>query len=350
METSFTFDHVVSGKNHIGRKAQAERLRSLLDNGSNVVIYEAPKTGKSSLISQTFLDMRLQGRKFSVIETSLFNVRSIATLLNKLSVAMGVPQPGIPENPTEAGARAILSAPFKIAEERAEKVIVVLEDFQNILFCEDAEKWIRLFEDVLRKCTARQRDLCSWIMVGNQVNAMKRIFEEERHFERMVERVRLEPISYKELETFIIKGFLNSGKVFEKEQFAQICKDLRGDIYYLTHFASICDGLSRGYVVNPIMYQSLDSLIAIHTPRFLGTMNDLTTFQVSLLRAIMEGQTKFSSAEVIIKYGLNSSANVRRLKDALCKKEIITFERGDKAVVLDPLFEYWLRKYYFELQ
>lgn len=350
MESYFTFDHVVSGKNHIGRKAHTERLRSLLSAGGNVVIYEAPKTGKSSLICQAFLDMKLQGMKFSVAELSLLNCRSIEAFLGKFASAIGMAHADIPSPVTEAAARAILSAPFRMAEEKQEKFIILLEDFQNILFFENAEKWICLLEDVMRKCTARQRDLCSFLMVGNQVNAMKSIFEQNRHFERMVERVRLDSIPYKELENYIIKGFLNNGKVFEKDQFARVYKDLRGDIYYLTHFASICDGLSRGYVVTPIVNQSLDSMIAIHDPRFIAIMNDLTTFQVSFLKAILEGQTRFSSAEVIEKYTLNSSANVRRLKDALCKKEIITFEKGDRAVLLDPLFEYWLRKYYFEFK
>ena len=63
-----------------------------------------------------------------------------------------------------------------------------------------------------------------------------------------------------------------------------------------------------------------------------------------------EGHTKFSTSEVIAKYGLNSSANVRRLKDALCKKEILTFDEKDEPHILDPLFEYWVKKYYFNLK
>ena len=53
---------------------------------------------------------------------------------------------------------------------------------------------------------------------------------------------------------------------------------------------------------------------------------------------------------MIERYNLHSSANVRRLKDALCKKEIITFNENDDPVVLDPLFEYWLRKYFFKMK
>ena len=77
-------------------------------------------------------------------------------------------------------------------------------------------------------------------------------------------------------------------------------------------------------------------------------VNDLTTHQVSLLRAIIDGCTKFSSSEVVRAYALNSSANVKRVKDALVKKEIVTFDSNDIPTILDPLFEYWVRKYYFE--
>ena len=37
------------------------------------------------------------------------------------------------------------------------------------------------------------------------------------------------------------------------------------------------------------------------------------------------------------------------VKDALKKKEVITFNEKDEPVVLDPLFEYWICRYYFEI-
>ena len=46
-------------------------------------------------------------------------------------------------------------------------------------------------------------------------------------------------------------------------------------------------------------------------------------------------------------YSLNSSANVSRVKDALMKKEIISFTDKDEPVILDILFRYWLENRYF---
>ena len=129
-----------------------------------------------------------------------------------------------------------------------------------------------------------------------------------------------------------------------------VCKVFKGNIWYIQHFASICDSLSKGYMMEPVLVEALDTLISIHEPRFQAIMNDLTTYQVCLLRAILDGYTKFSSSEVIQRYNLNSSANVRRLKDALCKKEIVTFDEKDEPHILDPLFEHWVRKFFFEIK
>ena len=128
-----------------------------------------------------------------------------------------------------------------------------------------------------------------------------------------------------------------------------VCQLFRNNIWYITHFSAICDSLTRGYILEQTLQEALASLLAVHEGRFVATMNDLTTFQVGLLHAILDGHKRFSSAEVIKRYGLNSSANVRRLKDALCKKEIVTFDGEDNPVILDPLFEYWVRKFYFKM-
>ena len=74
---------------------------------------------------------------------------------------------------------------------------------------------------------------------------------------------------------------------------------------------------------------------------FAGGYPSAETFPLEDIRRTM--------SEVIDKYLLNSSANVRRVKDALKKKEVITFNEKDEPVVLDPLFEYWLRRTYFEI-
>ena len=146
----------------------------------------------------------------------------------------------------------------------------------------------------------------------------------------------------------IVRGFLSSGKVVEKNLLLGMCNLFRCHLGYINHFISVCDSLTKGYITEAVLMDALNILLSIHEPRFVSMMDDLTTFQVNLLLAVVDGHTKFSSAEVIRDYGLNSSANVRRLKDALIKKEIITFNENDEPQIIDPLFDYWVRRYYFE--
>ena len=32
------------------------------------------------------------------------------------------------------------------------------------------------------------------------------------------------------------------------------------------------------------------------------------------------------------------------------KKEVLVFDENDQPSILDPLFEYWVKKYYFEIK
>ena len=154
----------------------------------------------------------------------------------------------------------------------------------------------------------------------------------------------------REIIEHIIRGFRTSGKVIERDLVIGACKLFRSNMWYLNHFVAICDSMSRGYMNEGILMEALKTIVSVNEPRFLAIVNDLTDHQLSLMRAIVDGVVKFSASDIIDRYSLNSSANVRRVKDALKKKEVITFNEKDEPVILDPLFEYWITKYFFEIQ
>jgi hypothetical protein len=177
---------------------------------------------------------------------------------------------------------------------------------------------------------------------------MKYIFEEKKYFYRLVDHLALQDVEDKDIIEHIIRGFRTSGKVIERDLVIGACKLFRSNMWYLNHFVAICDSMSRGFLNEAILMEALKTIISVNEPRFMAIINDLTDHQLSLMRAVVDGVVKFSASEVIDRYGLNSSANVRRVKDALKKKEVLTFNEKDEPVILDPLFEYWITKYYFE--
>ena len=384
METPFVYNKYVTGKNFIGRRSDSTVLSNLLSAGENVSLYEPPKSGKMSLVEQTLFNMRIQGKHFLVAEVNLLDVRSCDVLLRRWGDAVircfattpseyadivGTRLEGthfVFDNEVysqkdeilstnwevdENDIKAILTLPYRLAQGGDSQLFVLVDEFQNIEFCPEGERIFKILESVFRE--TRDSGLnrsCSMILCGSRVNAMKEIFEHRKFFWRQVEHLPLQKVDEKEIIDHIIKGFLSSGKVIDRNLLFGVCKLFDNNLWYINHFTSICDSLSKGYIMEPVLLDALDMLMSIHEPRFIATMDDLTTFQVNLLRAVVEGHTKFSSSEVISRYGLNSSANVRRLKDALCKKEILTFDDKDEPQILDPLFRYWVMKKYFHMK
>ena len=381
MDTPFIYDGYVTGKNFVGRKMECTVLSNLLEAGSQVTLYEPPKSGKMSVIQQTLFNMRAVGKQFSVAWVNLFNVRTIYDFLKKFGTAVIKPLYSTPAEYADVVARHLsgthflfdparfatheeivclnwepdandieqmLRLPYRIAEERGVPCYVVIEEFQNLTWAKDYD-YENVFH-VLEKIFAEKNTDASYIITGSQVNAMKNIFEERKFFYRQVDHLPLQNVEDKDIIDHIIRGFRTSGKVIERDLVIGACKLFRSNMWYLNHFVSICDSKSRGYLNESILMDALRTIVSVNEPRFLAIVNDLTDHQLSLMKAILDGVVKFSASDIIDKYSLNSSANVRRVKDALKKKEVITFNEKDEPVILDPLFEYWITKYFFEIQ
>ena len=379
MDKPFVYDNYVTGKCFVGRKYDCTILGNLLDAKEHVVMYEPPKSGKMSLIQQTLYNMRESSKKFVVLHVNMFNVRTLEEFLIKFGTAVIRPMfstaaeyaeviakylPGthfVFDQDRFAFADEVVSMnwkadmndvemmfrfPFKLAADKGVPFHIILEEFHNIMNDKDFDGALKAMERVL----SEKEKTVSYIFTGSRVNAMKYIFAEKKYFYRMVNYLPLQKVDDAEITEHIVRGFMIGGKVVPRELIMGACNLFRGQMWYLNHFTSICDTLTKGYINEGILMQALKMLLSIHEPRFVSIVDDLTDHQLSLLRAVLDGVTKFSASDVIEKYALNSSANVRRVKDALKKKEVLTFNEKDEPIVLDPLFEYWVGKYYFGIR
>lgn len=381
MDTPFVYDNYVTGRNFVGRKSECTILSNLLEAGEQVVMYEPPKSGKMSVVQQTLFNMRAAGKQFSVAWVNLFNVRTVYDFLKKFGTAVIKPLYSTPAEYSEVVSRYLADThflfdparfasyeevvclnwepdandveqmfrlPYRIARDRGVPCFVILEEFQNLMRAKDFDYEV-VFK-VLENIFSEKDSTASYIITGSQVNAMKYIFEEKKYFYRRIDHLPLQQFDDKDIVEHIVRGFRTSGKVIERDLVLGACRLFRSNMWYLNHFVSICDSMSRGFLNEGILMEALKMIISVNEPRFLAVVNDLTDHQLSLMRAVIDGVTKFSASDVIDRYNLNSSANVRRVKDALKKKEVITFNEKDEPVILDPLFEYWITKYFFEIQ
>jgi len=381
IDTAFPYSQYVTGKNFVGRRADVTLMSNLLSQGENVLLSEPPKSGKTSLVQQALFSMRMSGKVFTVGQFSALNIRTPEDFLLRLGNTL---LRMVASSPSEYAAlveqflggthfifdpnayseedkvlslnwemdqsdvHAMLRFPYALVQEKGSRFILILDEFQSLLNLENPDQILRPLDACMREM--QENKLFSWVICGSGVNAMKSIFQSSLLFHRLLERVHLSPVDEMEMADHVHKGFLSAGKVVEKELLQGACRLFRGHLWYINHFAAICDAMSKGYIVEQTLVEALGCLVSIHEPRFNAIMEDLTTHQVNFLRATVDGVTRFSAADVIRKYGLNSSANVKRVKEALMKKEVLCFDENDNPQILDPLFEYWLRKYFFELQ
>ena len=382
MDTLFPYSQYVTGKNFVGRKTDTTLLGNLLSQGENIVIYEPPKTGKTSLVQQTLLNMKMMGKAFAVGQMSALNIRTAGEFLLRMGstvVKMAGSTPAeysaivekylggthfvfdnaayaergeilsLNWTPDRDDASAILGFPFRLAEDRGIQMFLIVDDFHCLLHLDNPDGIFVPLNAAMKQARENGLRKFSFIILGSGVNAMHDIFRSSLLFHRQVERVKLSPIDQREMADHVMKGFLSGGKVISGELMMGACNLFQGHPWYINQLAAICDSMTRGYIMEPVLIDALSCLISTHEPRFQAIMNDLTTHQVSLLRATVDGVTKLSSADVIRRYGLNSSANVKRVKDALMKKEVLVFDENDIPSIIDPLFEYWVKKYFFEI-
>ena len=383
MDTPFIYNGYVTDKNFIGRATERKILANLIKAGEHVSIYEPPKTGKMSLLMQVFSDLKNERTQIVVAMVDMLNVRTLEDFLMKFGTAVIKLSASTPDDyasivetyldgthfvfdrvqfintgqvlslnwkPDENDIAELMMLPQKLALAKSMRYVVVLNEFQNLMNADEYETVFKIMETQMKERDRKAPYQAVFVMMGGMVNAMKLIFDEKRYFYRQVNRVALSNVDTKEIIEYVVKGFLSGmGKSFDRNLAMGACELFKSNLWYINHLAAICDALSKGFVTETMMTDALESMISVHQIRFMSIVNDLTDHQLSLLRAVLDGVVKFSASDVIEKYHLNSSANVRRVKDALKKKEVITFNEKDEPLVIDPLFEYWLRRTYFEI-
>ena len=383
MDTPFVYNGYVTDKNFIGRGTERKILANLIKAGEHVSIYEPPKTGKMSLLMQVFSDLKNERAQFLVAMVDMLNVRTLEDFLIKFGTAVIKLSASTPDDyaslvetyldgthfvfdrvsfintgevlslnwsPDENDIARLMELPQRLALAKEIRYVVVLNEFQNLMNADEYERVFKIMETQMKERDRKAPYHAVFVMMGGMVNAMKLIFDEKRYFYRQVNRVALSDVDNKEIIEYLVRGFLSGmGKSFDRNLAMGACELFKSNLWYINHLAAICDALSKGFVTETMMTDALHSMISVHQIRFISIVNDLTDHQLSLLRAVLDGVVKFSASDVIERYHLNSSANVRRVKDALKKKEVITFNEKDEPLVIDPLFEYWLRKTYFEI-
>lgn len=359
----FEYNYIVSGDQFIGREKEVAKLISLIKNKQNAFIYGPPKIGKSSIVYNSLYQLRDEGYKFKVCIVNLFNIRFVEDLIClivknilklydkktqidiKKTLLKNIDIESINSNHlSDKELKSLILFPDNCAKHTSTHIIVYFKQFQNILLFDKSLKALSLIEESVSISSH-----CSYIIVGDKRNAMEYIFNEKNYFRNIVFNIKIAPIEKKRFIKYVCDKFYANGKIAQEEESGYIYDLMEGDPWYIQHLAEICFAHTDKELTKQIVDESIERLFTLHDYELNNTVYNLSTHQLLFIKAILDGERHFSKMEIMKKYHLNSSANVNRLREALTKKEIVTFINKNKIEFNDALLKLWLGKHFFSI-
>ena len=374
MEIPFTYGKLVSDNDFTDRGEETKTLVSNFLSQTNTVLISPRRWGKSSLVNRavsktseldrSILFVRMNAFKCetpqdfyelfakrviedisSSAETLISNAKEfISRLLPKIAIADPAAQYTVSfgvdfkTNPIQED---ILDLPQQIASRRNRKVVVCIDEFQQTGEFENA----KTFQRIVRGHWQEQPDV-AYILYGSKKHMMLNIFGEyESPLYKFGDMMFLPKISNEDWSAYIQERFAKTGKLISKDTAAYISSLVEEHSYYVQQLAQYAwlrtDSECTASIVDAAFQAMLDSL----NLQFVNLMDTMTEKQRSFLCALSDGVRNLSATDTLSRYRLGTSGNIRILKGALKKRDLIE-ESGHQVEIQDPVFKKWLQRVY----
>ncbi|MDX1477161.1 MAG: ATP-binding protein [Saprospiraceae bacterium] len=370
----FVFGHLTDGTEFTNRRQEIDRLLSDFRAGINVTLISPRRWGKSSLVRAVARKAARADKKMKFCFIDLFSIRSeaqfyqvlaeevIKSTSSKFKEWVAAAKRFIPEAiprvsfETPVGEfdigmnwKAVVKSPGqildlaeKICEDKGIRLVVCIDEFQNISTFEDPLG----FQKQLR-ASWQHHKLTAYCIYGSKRHMMMEVFASpSMPFYKFGDLVFLDKISTEDWCKFIVKRFADTGKRITDEDAVLIAELVDRHSYYVQQLAQQVWLRTAKQCTTAIVHDTHDSLMRQMSLLFQEKTNQLSNSQINFLEAVLDGVQQYSAQEVLRQYELGSSSNVQVVKKALISKEVLDF-RGRQAEFLDPLYAAWLKKYYF---
>jgi hypothetical protein len=353
------------------RDSDRERLSANISNRVNTILISPRRWGKSSLVKRVGVEMMEADSIYRFCHIDLFAVRSeqdffrmyTETVLRSmggkwdelLSDLKEVAQRLVPfisvsfspDNEFKMGLdvqatgdfpEEILALPEKLAAKRGLRPVICLDEFQNISAFTDALPFQRLLRSVWQ-----QHTLTTYCLYGSKRHMMTEMFSKRsRPFYRFGEFHFLKKISEADWIPFIMERFASTGRSASAASAQRIARRMECHPYYVQQYCHhIWTMVSpNGTVDEETESHALEHMINSNLILYQREMEGLSAQQIGLLLAVAAGEGRMTSAAVIRKYGLGSSAYVVRTMRRMEDLELIDSMEGRPEFV-DPVFRMW---------
>ena len=375
-EQSFVFGVSVSDYNFIGRKEEIRRLKMNFEEGINTILISPRRWGKTSLVRKVcevvdrkkvipvFVDIfkckteyefynalaeAVLKQTASKAELWMDNARDfIARLSPKVSFS---PEPNsefalsLGISPKTHAPEEILSLAEEIAQKKQKRIVVCIDEFQQIGEMADSVS----IQKRLRSVWQHQR-LTSYCLFGSKKHTMMNVFQKRNMpLYQFGDFKFLDKIPTETWVEYIVQHFKDRQRTISTEQAAKICQLVDNYSSYVQQLSWLVFSLiDEGQVVtDEHLKQGVKDLLNSQEQLFMQQIEPLTAYQMNFLRCILSGHhDDFGETAVREAFQLGSVSNITRLKTALVDKDIVEMS-GKRYYITDPVFALWFRSRMF---
>ena len=376
MNIPFSFGKIVREDDFTDRTQETAKLLGNVRSLTNTAIISPRRWGKSSLVSKVvnmlsedseYLVVRMNAFKCddqqefyalfaksiteqvsTSVESLMANAKeflsglipkvSFSDPLSRYEVSFGF---DVAKSPISED---ILDLPQKIASKRRKKLVICIDEFQQIGEFANSSK----FQKILRNHWQEQQDV-AYILYGSKKHMMLNIFGEYKSpFYKFGDILFLPKIANDDWKSYITSRFLDTGKNITPEVAGYIAQLVDNHPYYVQQLAQLswlrCERNCTTETVDGALASLLDSL----NLQFINIMDSLTEKQRNFLCALADGVTQLTAEKTLSTYRLGTNGNVRIIRNALLKRDIVDVE-GRAVHIQDPVFKLWIEQQYSAL-
>ena len=367
----FTTSGYISPEYFCDREKETKRLKSAIQNNSNVTLLSIRRMGKTGLIKHVYNS--IEGKNSNLVYVDIAHTenlqdfiklfsnsilkkfqskpekffKELGSMLRNLRPIMkfdektGDPQISLTFL-TPGDAESSLDSIFEYLLEQSGKkqICIAIDEFQQIT------KYPEKNIEALLRSKIQQTPRVSFVFSGSKNSIMHSIFYDARRpFYQSTELLHLDKIDNTSYLEFIKAKFQIAGVTIEDKIIELILEWTRTHTYYVQYFCYKLFSLSEKTILKDTFYFATDSILEENETIYQGYKNILTDSQWNLLKAIaMEGSvSKPTAIDFIKKYSLGSASSVSYLIKKLLQIDFL-YEESGNYYVYDVFFSRWLER------
>lgn len=369
MKSPFQYGKLAEGKTFVNRVQEKHELKSNLYSGINTMLISPRRWGKSSLVREAMGELINEQSNIKICYLDTFAVRSshefysmftrevikatsssleswirstteyLKSLSPKISIgadpltdfSISFDVKNIEENEIE-----ILNLPQRIAANKGIKIIICIDEFQNLSTLSDYDT----LEAKMRTVWQHQTDV-SYCLYGSKRHMMIDIFNSSsKPFYRFGQIMFLNKIATGEWVKYIVDRFSSTGKKISEELAEKIVLLVNNHSWYVQQLAHFVWLSTEKEVTENNINNGIKDIINNNLPLYISECENLSVTQLNMLVAICKGEKQLSSIKTMQEYSLGTPQNITKNKTILQSKDILN-KTVDGLEFLDPVFEKW---------